>query len=309
MPAIGANTTTGSPAAKSLASTCSAGGQSSCEVVPNLVQRNPLLKYNPHPKQHEYHCADTRLKGFFGGNQSGKTTAGLVDDIITALVRYKSLFVIARNSSLSYKGQALDLVEIGRDLGVRYALTGSVRKSGERLRICGQLIDASSGSHLWADTFDGNVGEIFDLQDEVSSRVAGVIDPVLSEAEIRRASERPTFDLTAYDLYLHAVPLVNAWSNEAATAAIGLLEQAVARVGAKLDYTNIAYGLLPDLFTIRELQVTYEAILRRPLDRRNFRKRMLSAGIIEATDEVRRRGADHRKPSGAGLRHRLNALP
>jgi len=130
---------------------------------------------------------------------------GMVEEIITALSRIRWLFVIARNSSFTYKGQAVDVKQVGRELGVRYVLEGSVRKAGPRMRIAAQLIDATSGAHLWADRFDGSLEDVFDLQDKVASSVAGIIEPTLQEAEIRRSSERPTSDLTAYDLYLRAL--------------------------------------------------------------------------------------------------------
>src|SRR5262249_53876219 len=116
------------------------------------------------------------------------------------------LFVIARNSSFTYKGRTADVKQVGRELGVRYALEGSVRKGGGRVRITAQLIDATNGAHLWADRFDGSLEDIFELQDRVAISVAGIIEPALQAAEIRRASERPTKDLTAYDFYLRAVP-------------------------------------------------------------------------------------------------------
>src|SRR6185437_8699713 len=127
---------------------------------------------------------------------------GMVEEIITALSRIRWLFVIARNSTITYKGQAVDLKQIGRDLGVRYLLEGSVRKGGNRIRITGQLIDAATGAHLWADRFDGWLADVFDLQDKVASRVAGVIEPALQAAKTARSAGRPTADLTAYDLYL-----------------------------------------------------------------------------------------------------------
>jgi len=154
---------------------------------------------------------------------------GLVEDIITALSRFKSLFVIARNSSFTYKGRAVDIRQIGRELGVRYVLEGSVRKAGSRLRITGQLIDSSMGFHLWAEKFDGALEDVFELQDKVASSVAGIIDPLLLDTEIKRASTRPTADLTAYDLYLRALPLVRAWAREPITQAIAFLEQAIER--------------------------------------------------------------------------------
>src|ERR1700738_4706015 len=127
---------------------------------------------------------------------------GMVEEIITALSRIRWLFVIARNSSFTYKGQAVDVKQVGRELGVRYVLEGSVRKGGERVRIAAQLIDALSGTHLWADRFDGSLEDVFDLQDKVATSVAGVIEPELRAAEMRRSATQPTTDLTAYDLYL-----------------------------------------------------------------------------------------------------------
>ena len=154
---------------------------------------------------------------------------GLVEEIITALSRFKSLFVIARNSSFTYKGRAVDIKQVGRELGVRYVLEGSVRRADSRLRITGQLIDSSTGFHLWAEKFDGALEDVFEFQDKVASSVAGVIDPLLLDTEIKRASNRPTADLTAYDLYLRALLLIRAWAHEPNMQAIALLEQAVER--------------------------------------------------------------------------------
>jgi adenylate cyclase len=154
---------------------------------------------------------------------------GLVEEIITALSRFKSLFVIARNSSFTYKGKAVNIKQVGRELGVRYVLEGSVRRSGSRLRITGQLIDSSTGFHLWAEKFEGDLEDVFELQDKVASGVAGVVDPLLQDIEIRRASGRPTADLTAYDLYLRSLPHIRGWAREANMQAIALLEKAVER--------------------------------------------------------------------------------
>jgi len=125
---------------------------------------------------------------------------GMVEEIITALSRIRWLFVIARNSSFTYKGQSIDVKQIGRELGVRYVLEGSVRKAGGRVRITAQLIDALTGAHLWADRFDGSLEDVFDLQDRVASSVAGIIEPALRAAEIQRSSHRPTRDLTVRSL-------------------------------------------------------------------------------------------------------------
>ena len=154
---------------------------------------------------------------------------GLVEDITTALSRFKSLFVIARNSAFTYKGRVVDVRQVGHELGVRYVLEGSVRKAGSRLRITGQLIECATGSHLWAEKFDGPLEEVFELQDKIASSVAGVIDPLLLDAEIKRALNRPTADLTSYDLYLRALPLIRAWAREPIARAIVLLEQAIER--------------------------------------------------------------------------------
>ncbi len=130
---------------------------------------------------------------------------GIVEDIITALSRFKALFVIARNSSFTYKGRAVDVKQIGRELGVRYVLEGSVRKAASRVRITGQLVDTATGAHLWAERFDGGLSDIFDLQDRVTESVVGAIAPVVEKAEIERAKRKPTESLDAYALYLRGV--------------------------------------------------------------------------------------------------------
>ena len=130
---------------------------------------------------------------------------GMVEDIITALSRFKALFVIARNSSFTYKGRAVDVKQVGRELGVRYVLEGSVRKAANRVRITGQLVDTATGAHLWADRFDGGLGDIFDLQDQVTESVVGAIAPAVEKAEIERAKRKPTESLDAYALYLRGL--------------------------------------------------------------------------------------------------------
>jgi TolB-like protein/class 3 adenylate cyclase len=158
-------------------------------------------------------------------------TDGMVEEIITALSRIRWLFVIARNSSFTYKGQAIDVKQVGRELGVRYVLEGSVRKAGGRVRITAQLIDAVSDAHLWADRFDGALEDIFELQDNVASNVAGVIEPALMGAEMSRSAQRPTNDLTAYDLYLRALAPIRSGEvgRESYGEALDLLNQAIQR--------------------------------------------------------------------------------
>jgi adenylate cyclase len=154
---------------------------------------------------------------------------GMVEEIITALSRIRWLFVIARNSTFTYKGQAVDVKQVGRELGIRYVLEGSVRKAGQRVRITGQLIDAEAGAHLWADRFDGSLDDIFELQDKIALSVAGVIEPALQAAEIRRTRERPTSDLTAYDLYLRALAAAMSGEKNGYIAALDLLGRSIER--------------------------------------------------------------------------------
>ena len=130
---------------------------------------------------------------------------GVVEDIITALSRIRWLFVIARNSSFTYKGRAVDVKQVGRELGVRYVLEGSVRKAANRVRITGQLIDATTGAHLWAERFEGTLDDIFELQDQIAASVVGAIAPQLERAEIERAKRKPTESLDAYDYYLRGM--------------------------------------------------------------------------------------------------------
>ena len=151
---------------------------------------------------------------------------GMVEDIITGLSRSKSLFVIARHSTFTYKGKAVDIKQVGRELGVRYVLEGSVRKAGNRVRITGQLIDAATGAHLWADRFDSQLEDIFDLQDRVTSSVIGAISPQLERAEIERAQRKPTESLQAYDYYLRALSSFYQFTREENIEALKLSQTA-----------------------------------------------------------------------------------
>src|SRR5947209_10151273 len=153
---------------------------------------------------------------------------GMVEEIITALSRIRWLFVIARNSSFTYKGRAVDVKRVGRELGVRYLLEGSVRKGGNRVRITGQLIDTTTGAHIWADRFDGALDDIFELQDKVASSVVGAIEPKLRQSEIERATRKPTDSLDAYDLFLRALAQISKITQEGLSEAIALLKSALA---------------------------------------------------------------------------------
>jgi TolB-like protein/class 3 adenylate cyclase len=152
---------------------------------------------------------------------------GMVEDIITALSRFKALFVIARNSSFTYKGRAVDVKQVGRELGVRYVLEGSVRKASNRLRITGQLVDAATGSHLWADRFEGGVVDIFELQDQVTESVVGAIAPVIENAEINRAKRKPTDSFDAYTLYWRGLAKLHQIDRQANEGALRLFNSAI----------------------------------------------------------------------------------
>ena len=153
---------------------------------------------------------------------------GMVEDIITGLSRSKLLFVISRNSSFTYRGKAVDIKRISRELGVRYVLEGSVRKSGKRIRVTGQLIDASTEAHIWADKFDSDLEDLFDLQDRLTSSVIGAVSPQLERAEIDRARRKPTESLQAYDYYLRSKFSIYQWTREGSREALRMTKLAIA---------------------------------------------------------------------------------
>jgi len=153
---------------------------------------------------------------------------GMVEEITTAIARLPWLFVIARNSAFTYKGKPVDVKRVAQELGVRYVLEGSVRKAGNRVRITGQLIDTATGAHIWADRFDGAFDDIFELQDQVASNVAGAIEPKLRQSEIERASRKPIANLTAYDFYLRALAQSYRFTEDGYAEAVVLAQQALA---------------------------------------------------------------------------------
>jgi adenylate cyclase len=153
---------------------------------------------------------------------------GMVEEITTALSRIRSLFVIARNSAFTYKGKAVDIRQVGRELGVRYVLEGSVRKAGPRVRITGQLVEAATGMHLWADRFEGTLEDVFDLQDRMTASVVAAIEPNVRAAEIQRAQRKPAANLQAYDLLLRALPHLYGRTQAGSAEGVRLLQQAVA---------------------------------------------------------------------------------
>jgi len=171
---------------------------------------------------------------------------GMVEDIITGLARIRWLLVIARNSSFTYKGQAFDVKRVGRQLGVRYVLQGSVRKAGNRVRIATQLIEAETGVHVWGERYDRSLDDIFALQDEITLSTVGAIEPSLRAAEIERVKRKRPENLDAYDLMLQALPHVNAAMPEEARIAVPLLERALA---LEPDY-GLAHGYLAWCFEV-----------------------------------------------------------
>ena len=197
---------------------------------------------------------------------------GIVEEITTALSRFHSLFVIARNSAFTFKGQSVDIRDVGRRLGVRYVLEGSVRRAAERLRVTGQLIEAETGSHVWADRFDGVMADVFALQDQITLSVAGVLEPRIRRAEIDRATRKPTTDLTAYDLYLRAMPGFYDRTQAGYESAKRLLAEAVERDAgfaqarsmlARLWELGVFAGWEADIEPARERAITLarEALL------------------------------------------------
>jgi tetratricopeptide (TPR) repeat protein len=159
------------------------------------------------------------------------------------------LFVIARNSSFTYKGRAVDLKQVGRELGVRYVLEGSVRKSANRVRITGQLIDTATGAHLWADRFDGGLEDVFDLQDKVTTNVVGAIAPTLERAEIERAKRKPTESLDAYDYFLRGMASIHEWTSETNDEALRLFRKSIE---LDPDFAS-AYGMAAWCYTWRRI--------------------------------------------------------
>ncbi len=151
---------------------------------------------------------------------------GVVEDIITELSRFSELFVIARNSSFTYKQRSVDVRDVGRDLGVRYVLEGSIRKTANRVRMTGQLIDAASGAHIWADRFESELVDIFALQDQIAESVVGAIIPRLELAEIERAKSKPTDNLSAYDCFLRGMAAWHDWTQSSHNNALKFFYQA-----------------------------------------------------------------------------------
>jgi TolB-like protein/Tfp pilus assembly protein PilF len=192
------------------------------ELENNAIRSRPALALPDRPS-----IAVLAFQNMSGDPEQDYFADGVVEEIITALSRFRQLFVIARNSSFTYKGRAIDVKQIGRELGVRYILEGSVRRAANRVRITAQLIDAKTGGHLWANRFDGTPEDIFDLQDQVTATVVGAIIPKLEEVEFNRTKFKPTESLDAYDCYLRGMVHFNQWTNESVSEALKLFSKAI----------------------------------------------------------------------------------
>jgi adenylate cyclase len=195
--------------------------------TPSAVQSGSAVSKPALPLPDKPSIAVLPFENMSGDPEQDYFADGMVEDIITALSRFKALFVIARNSSFTYKGRAVDVKQVGRELGVRYVLEGSVRKAANRVRITGQLVDTATGAHLWAERFDGGLGDIFDLQDQVTESVVGAIAPAVEKAEIERAKRKPTESLDAYAFYLRALARFYQFARQANDEALRLFNSAI----------------------------------------------------------------------------------
>jgi len=200
-----------------------------------VPRKNPALPEKPS-------IAILPLHNMSGDPEQEYFADGVVEDITTALSRFRSLFVISRNSSFTYKGRSIDVRQVGRELGVRYVLEGSVRRLGQKVRITGQLVDAVSGAQLWAERIDGEAEDVFALQDQVTAAVVGAIVPRLEQAEIERAQRKPTASLDAYDCYLRGLRDANDLTLASNEAAFASFMQAIERdPGFAIAHAKAAY--------------------------------------------------------------------
>jgi adenylate cyclase len=203
---------------------------------------------------------------------------GIVEEIITALSRFRSLLVIARNTSFTYKGKAVDIKQVGRELGVRYVLEGSVRKSADRVRITGQLIEATTGTHIWAERFEGPLRDIFDLQDRMTENVVGAIAPALEQAEIKRIRTKPTEHLDAYDYYLRATALIYRSNDRDNDEALRLLYKAI---DIDPEFAS-AYALAAYCYFLRKFNIRIENPDHEFAEARRLADRALELGKDDA---------------------------
>jgi TolB-like protein/class 3 adenylate cyclase/tetratricopeptide (TPR) repeat protein len=203
------------------------GAISAATTTTAAISTTPTDNGKPLPLPDKPSIAVLPFQNMSGDPEQEYFSDGMVEDIITALSRFKSLFVIARNSSFTYKGKSVDIKQVGRELGVRYVLEGSVRKAGGKVRITGQLIEAATGAHLWADRFDGPLDDIFELQDQVTSSVVGAIAPQVERAELDRSLRKPTESLAAIDLHYRAMSALRSRTRQGTEDALRLAQQSI----------------------------------------------------------------------------------
>jgi adenylate cyclase len=227
------------------------------ELIGGVLAQTSPVAYAPLPLPSKPSIAVMPFANLSGDAEQEYFADGMVTEITTALSRVRSIFVIASASTLSFKGKAISPQAVGRQLGVRYVLEGSVRKAGNRVRISVQLIDAGDGAQVWADRFEDTLNDIFALQDTVALNVTAVIEPTVQTAEIRRASKRPTENMSSYDLYLRARPLVFSFDKDKVRQAIDLLDRAMVQdpdYGAALGLATYCHAAMAGLSALDEVE-------------------------------------------------------
>src|SRR5713101_155940 len=245
---------TGSQSLKNIAEPMRVWRVPNGRAVPTVPNRLPVDEAEPLALPDKPSIAVLPFQNMSGDPDQDYFADGMVDEITTALSRFKSLFVIARNSSFTYKGRTVDIKQVGRELGVRYVLEGSVRKAAGKVRIIGQLIDATTGMHLWADRFEGDLSDIFALQDRMTESVVSSIEPKMFQTEVDLAARRPN-NLSAYDLCLRASSHFRSWTRGGTIEALQLVSRALeidprygfaANIAGSCHLLNVAQGWAAD---------------------------------------------------------------
>jgi TolB-like protein/class 3 adenylate cyclase/Tfp pilus assembly protein PilF len=247
-------------------------GVAAAKLLSEVATKPPSLPDKPS-------IAVLPFQNMSGDPQQEYFADGMAEDIITALSQFGELFVIARNSTFTYKGKAIDIRQVGRELGVRYVLEGSVRKAGNQVRITGQLVDASSGAHLWADHFDGSLQDIFNLQDQVTARVANAIAPKIEEVEINRAAHKPTENLDAYDYFLRGLAEYYKYRADTTEEALRHLNEAI-----RLDPDfALAFALAAACYFERRVQGAMADVPKEIAEATRLARRAAELGKNDAT--------------------------
>jgi adenylate cyclase len=244
------------------------------DASPAVVKEGGLLALPDKPS-----LAVLPFQNMSGDAEQEYFADGVVEDIITALSHFKSLFVIARNSSFTYKGKAVDIKQVGRELGVRYVLEGSVRKSARRVRITGQLIDSLTGAHVWADRYDGKLEDVFDLQDEITAKVVGQLVTHVQASEIERANRKPTASLDAYDCYWRGLAQHWKFTKSGTDAALAYFAKAV-----ELDQSfSSAYACAAVVYSARRQNGWMVDVAQESAEAINLARRAIESGQMDGT--------------------------